>query len=290
MKDQQKYANLKQGERGAIISIIAYLALSCLKLTIGIFSHSEALRADGLNNATDIVASVAILIGLKLSQRPADQDHPYGHWKSETIASMIASFIMMAVGLQVVYGAFMTLFSTGKETPDLIAAWTGLFSAAVMYAVYRYNRCLAARIDSQSVLAAAKDNISDAWVSIGAAIGIFGSHLHMPWLDPLTAVFVGLLICKTAWDIFRDSSHQLSDGFDETLIRDFRQTVLSVKGVKGVKEMKARNYGNNTVVDIIILVNSTLDIRDAHDISTTVEHQLMQKHDIHHVHVHVEPN
>lgn len=95
--EQQRYHDLKMGEKGAILSIIAYICLSVIKLWIGYLSNSEALKADGLNNATDIVASVAVLIGLRLSQKPADHDHPYGHWKAETVASLIASFIMMAV-------------------------------------------------------------------------------------------------------------------------------------------------------------------------------------------------
>ncbi|USK31929.1 cation diffusion facilitator family transporter [Bacillus sp. F19] len=288
--EQQKYADLKLGERGAIISIIAYLCLSALKLMIGYTANSEALKADGLNNATDIVASIAVLLGLRLSQKPADQDHPYGHWKAETVASLVASFIMMAVGLQVLYGAVMSVFEGKQESPDLVSAWTGIFCAVIMYFVYRYNKKLGEKINSQAVIAAAKDNLSDAWVSIGIVVGIIGSQFSLPWLDPLAAAVVGFLICKTAWDIFRDASHHLTDGFDEHEIQAFKETTLSLYGVKGVKEIKARNYGNNTVVDIVILVNSNLDIRDAHDISTKVENILMNEHNVYNVHVHVEPN
>ena len=100
---------------------------------------------------TDIVASIAVLIGLKLSQKPADDNHPYGHWRAEIIAALIASFIMMAIGLQVVYTAITSFFGESHETPDLIAAWTGGFSAMVMYFVYRYNIKLAKKINSQAV-------------------------------------------------------------------------------------------------------------------------------------------
>ncbi|PLR80595.1 cation diffusion facilitator family transporter [Bacillus sp. V33-4] len=288
--DQDKYTALKMGERGAMISIIAYLCLSALKLFIGYTSDSRALVADGLNNSTDIIASVAVLIGLRLSQRPADEDHPYGHWKSETVASLLASFIMMAVGIQVLYSAGTTVFSGDHQAPAPISAWTGFLSAVVMYLVYRYNRNLAIKINSQSVMAASKDNLSDAWVSIGTAIGIVGSQFGLAWLDPLTAVIVGLLICKTAWVIFREASHHLTDGFDEQKIDDYKETVQTIYGVKGIKTIKARNYGNNIVVDIIIFVNSNLDIRNAHDISTNVEEALIKEHDVYDVHVHVEPN
>lgn len=97
MLDQLKYDNLKMGERGAIVSIVAYIILSALKLLIGYTADSEALRADGLNNATDIIASIAVLIGMRLSRRPADSDHTYGHRKAESVASLIASVIMYPV-------------------------------------------------------------------------------------------------------------------------------------------------------------------------------------------------
>ncbi|MED3996577.1 cation diffusion facilitator family transporter [Peribacillus frigoritolerans] len=288
--EEQKYNDLKLGERGAIISIIAYICLSIIKLAIGYISDSAALKADGLNNTTDIIASLAVLIGLRLAQRPPDKDHGYGHWKSETIASMVASFIMFAVGVQVLIDAAASMLKGGEESPDIIAGYVGVLSAIAMYFVYRYNKKLAVKINSKAVMAASKDNISDAWVSIGTAIGIFGSQLNMPWLDPLTAIIVGLLICKTAWDIFSQASHELSDGFDENKIHLYKDVITNVDGVKGIKEIKGRNYGNNEVIDVVILVNSTLDIKEAHDIATHVEKVMMKDHGVYDVHVHVEPN
>ncbi|TXC89553.1 cation transporter [Metabacillus litoralis] len=287
--DDKKYSDLKLGERGAIVSIIAYICLSALKLFVGTISNSEALRADGLNNATDILASVAVLIGLRLSQKPADKDHPYGHWKAEMVASLIASFIMMVVGIQVLVGAATSIFKGVSQTPDLIAAWTGIFSAFVMYFVYRFNKKLSLKIKSQSVMAAAKDNLSDALVSIGTAVGIIGSQFNLPWMDPLTATVVGLIICKTAWEVFRGASHQLTDGFDEELLNQYKETISQVEEVKEIKDIKARSYGNNVVVDIVIAVDSSLDFNSAHDISSTVENKLMDNHEIYTVHAHVEP-
>lgn len=282
--------DLKLGERGVILSIFVYLCLSTLKLVIGYTANSEALKADGLNNTTDIIASIAVLIGLKISQRPPDKDHPYGHWKAETVASMVAAFIMVGVGLYVLYNATLSAFDKTIIKPDWISAMTGLVCAVIMYGVYLYNRNLARKINSQSVMAAAKDNLSDAWVSIGTVIGITGSQFGLPWLDPVTAVVVGLLIVKTGWDIFREASHDLTDGFDEEQLKDYKNSIIGISGVKGVKEIRARKYGNNPVVDVIILVNSTLDIGAAHDISMTVEDVLIKEYDVFEVHVHVEPN
>lgn len=290
MEQHQRYENLKLGERGAIISIIAYVCLSTLKLIIGVVSNSEALKADGLNNATDIVASIAVLIGLKLAQRPADEDHPYGHWKSETIASLIASFIMMAVGIQVLITAIVSVFQRNHQVPDLISVWTGLFCAVVMYLVYRYNKNLALKIKSQAVMAAAKDNISDALVSIGAVIGIIGSQFGYPWLDSVTAVVVGVIICKTAWDIFHEASLHLSDGFDETVVQSFKEAVKQVEGVEEVKELRARNYGSNAIVDVVLSIKGELGFQEAHNVATNVENELKKSTEVLEVHVHYEPS
>lgn len=141
----ERYHELKKGETGAIVSIGAYAALSAVKLVIGYLFHSEALQADGLNNTTDIVASAAVFIGLRISQKPPDEDHPYGHFRAETVASLIASIIMMLVGMQVLFSAAQSIFSVKEETPDMIAAWTAAGSAVVMLMVYRYTKGLAKR-------------------------------------------------------------------------------------------------------------------------------------------------
>jgi cation diffusion facilitator family transporter len=287
--DEKKFQDLKAGERGAVISILSYLFLSVVKLFIGITSHSEALKADGLNNTTDIIASVAVLIGLRLARKPADEDHPYGHWRAETVASLLASFIMMMVGLQVLFNAVSSIFQHKEQTPDWISAWAALFGSFVMFLVYLYNRRLGKRINSQSVMAAAKDNLSDALVGVGTAIGIIGSQFRLVWLDPLAAVIIGLLICRTAWEIFRDASHDLTDGFDEIQLQKFKETVLTVPGVIKVKSVKARKYGNNVIVDIVILVDPSLDVRSSHGISDKVENILIEEYNVSGAHVHIEP-
>lgn len=138
-------------------------------------------------------------------------------------------------------------------------------------------------------MAAAKDNLSDAWVSIGTAVGILGSQLHMPWLDTVTAIVVGFIICKTAWEIFKEASHELSDGFDEKILQTYKEIILKIDGVKGLKEIRGRNYGNNEVIDVVILVDAKLDITKAHDVASVVEKNMVEEQGVYEVHVHVEP-
>ncbi|MDQ0215515.1 cation diffusion facilitator family transporter [Oikeobacillus pervagus] len=282
--------DLKLGERGAIISISAYIILSILKLVVGYMSGSEALKADGLNNSTDIIASVAVLIGLRVSQKPADEDHRYGHWRAETVSSLVASFIMMTVGVSVLFQSIISFFSNEAKTPDLLSAWTALFAAVIMFFVYRFNLKLGKQINSQAVKAAAKDNLSDALVSIGTAIGIIGAQFQLPWLDPFIAVIIGLIICKTAWEIFWEASHDLTDGFNEEELHHFEQIVLKVKGVKKLGSIKARKYGNRVVVDLVIFVNPDLNVRTSHHISDEVEKALKDEGAVSDAHVHIEPS
>lgn len=284
------YDDIKKGERGAWISIAAYLFLSTLKLTIGWMGSSEALKADGLNNATDIAASVAILIGLKIARKPPDENHRYGHLRAETVASLVAAFIMVSVSVQVLISAGTSLFQPKHETPDMMTAWTALSAAAIMYGIYKYNARLAKKINSQSIMAAAQDNRSDALVSIGAFVGIIGARLGVGWLDTLTAFVVGLIILKTAWDIFSEASLTLTDAFDLSKLEGMQQTVEKVPGVRGVPSIKARSHGNITFVDVVILVDPDLNVIESHDITEYVEEALLQEHDIRATHIHIEPN
>lgn len=285
----ENYSDIKQSEKGAWLSLFAYILLSAIKLFMGTVSSSQALLADGLNNSTDIIASLAILAGLKISRRPPDSNHSYGHFRAETVAALVASFIMIAVGLQVLYQGVNKFIQPALETPDLVSAWTAAGCAIVMFAVYMYNIRLARRLNSNAMQAVAQDNRSDALVSIGAFIGIVGSQFGLPWLDPLTATIVGGLICKTAWDIFRKATHDLTDGFDANELELMKQTVAKIEGVESIKDIKARIHGNNVLVDTTVLVDSNLNVVQSHDITEEIEDQLKDLHQVANVLVHIEP-
>ncbi|MFB9329328.1 cation diffusion facilitator family transporter [Paenibacillus aurantiacus] len=284
-----QYQEIKQGERGAWVSIGAYLVLSALKLGAGYAFASAALVADGFNNLTDIIASTAVLIGLRISQKPPDEDHPYGHFRAETIAALVASFIMATVGIQVLISAGKSLFAGHQAAPDLLTAWVALGSAVLMFFVYAYNKRLAKRINNQALMAAAKDNLSDALVSIGAAVGIIGAQFGLHWLDPVAALFVGVIICKTAWEIFYSSTHALTDGFNEEELHTLRSTIERTQGVRTIKDIKARVHGSNVLIDVVVQVDPDLSLKESHRISDEIERRMERKHNIMSVHVHVEP-
>lgn len=282
--------NLKIAEKGARLSIVAYLILAVFKLTVGYFANSIALTADGLNNSTDILASVAVLIGLKISQKPADENHPYGHLKAETIASLVASLIMVSVGINVLYNGVETIFTEEKEVPNILASLVSIISGIVMLLVYLYNRNMAVRINSSGLLAAAKDNLSDAFVSFGTAIGIIGTYFGLKLLDPIIGGVIGLIIIKTGYEIFRESSHTLTDGINKDDIKRIKAIIISVNGVRCVKDLKARRHGNRLLIDVIIGVDPTITVQAGHDITILVEQEIRKHYDIVDVLIHVEPD
>ncbi|MBU3099549.1 MULTISPECIES: cation diffusion facilitator family transporter [Clostridium] len=286
---EEKYNNLKIAERGARISILAYIVLSALKLGIGYLSSSKGLTADGLNNTTDIVSSLAVLIGLKISRKPADDDHLYGHFRAETMASLIASLIMIVVGLDVLYNAANSIIFFKAQVPDLRAAIVGIVCAVAIYFVYRYNKKIAIQINSSGLMAAAKDNLSDAWVGIGTAVGIIASQFGLPWVDPLAAVLVGILIVKTGWDILREATLNLTDGFDKKQLDNIIECINEVPRVKKVKDVRARINGNNVFLDIIVVVSADLSVVEGHNITEEIEGKLRSELDITEAVVHVEP-
>ncbi len=286
---EEKYSHLKLAERGAKISIIAYIGLSSLKLGIGYFSGSKALFADGLNNATDIFSSIAVLIGLKISGKPADAEHAYGHFRAETISSLIAALIMIAVGLQVLYTAVRDTIFFKAKAPDMTAAMTAIVCAVVIYFVYRYNLRVATEINSSGLMAAAKDNLSDAYVGIGTAVGIIASQFGFPWIDPLAAAVVGYLIIKTGWDIFIEAAHNLTDGFDKALLDQIQERISQVPGVENIEDIKARIHGNMTLMDLVISVNPQISVLQGHDIAELVEEMLHDEFEISQVIIHIEP-
>ncbi|MGJ3203630.1 cation diffusion facilitator family transporter [Geobacillus sp. FJAT-46040] len=286
-----KKVDRKQGaQAGALLSIFVYLLLSTGKLLAGAVFGSDAVEADGWNNLSDIIASSAVYIGMKIAKKPRDCNHPYGHSRAENISSLLAAFLMMSIGIDVITSGIRSLFGKEKAAaPDVLAAVVALASAAVMIGVYAINRRLARRTNSMALAAVAKDNLSDALVSIGAAIGIAGARLGWPWLDPLAALVIGAMIGKTAWEVFMETAHTLTDGFDEQQLAVYKDEIAAVSGVRDVADIKARMLGNDIVLEVTIRVDSHLTVAKSHEIADEVERLMRNRHNIRATHVHVEP-
>lgn len=281
--------NLKLAEQGALLAIVTYILLSTAKLIAGSMLHSSSLTADGFNNISDIVANIAVLIGLRMARKPADMDHKFGHWKIEDLASLITSLIMFFVGLDVLFETVQKIISKQVTAIDPLGAIVGFISAIIMTGVYLFNKKLAKRANSKALEAAAKDNLSDAITSLGTSIAIIASALNYPLVDQLVAIIITFFILKTAYDIFMESSFSLSDGFDESLLQDYKQAILEIPNITQVKSQRGRTYGSNIYLDIILEMNPDLSVYESHEIADQVEEMLMERFGIFDIDIHIEP-
>ena len=281
--------NLKIAQRGAYLSLVVYIILSITKYVVGYMYNSAAVRADALNNMTDILVSIAVIVGLKISIKPADKNHPYGHLKSENISTLLVSFIIMFVGIQVVIENAPRLITHDRHVPNIMTIIVSVISGVIMLGVFYVNHRLAKRTKSSSLSSAAKDNLSDSLVSIGTAIGLIFTQIGFPIVDIILATFLGLLIIYTGFGIFKESIFTLSDGFNEKDLEEYRNDILEVEDVIYVNSIKGRYHGSSIFLDVTIVVQSDLSLYEAHQICDRVENHLHGK-GISSVYVHPEPN
>lgn len=281
--------NLKLAERGAILAILAYIVLSIAKIIAGSVLQSSSLTADGFNNVSDIVANIAVLIGLRMARKPADTDHKFGHWKIEDLASLITSLIMFFVGFDVLIDTVQKIISNQETTIDPLGAIVGIISALVMTGVYFYNKALAKKAQSKALDAAAKDNLSDAITSLGTTIAIIASAFNFPIVDKLVAIVITFFILKTAYEIFMESSFSLSDGFDENLLKEYKEAILEIPKISRVKSQRGRTYGSNIYLDLILEMNPDLSVYESHEIADQVENMLKERFGVFDIDIHIEP-
>lgn len=281
--------NPQIARRGIYLSIVTYVIISTAKLLVGYRFDSDAVFADGLNNFTDSFASIALLVGMILSQRPADQNHRYGHYKIETITTLIMSFVIFYIGITVTIDSTMALINQEYAAPTPINAVVGLSSGVIMSGVYWYNNRLGNKLNSPSLKASAKDNLSDALTSFATALSVVLSRTGILWLDGAMAIAVGLIIIKSGYDIFKESAFSLSDGFPQEDLDNYRKIVLMVSGVRAVSDIRGRNYGANVYIDITILVDPEISVQAGHAITEKVESALQKTEDVTAIDVHVEP-
>lgn len=281
--------NLRLAKRGPIVSIIAYLTISAAKLIAGYTLNSSSLIADGFNNLSDILGNIALLIGLHLASKPADAEHRFGHWKIEDLASLMTSFIMFIVGLQVLSQTIQKIIAGSHTAIDPEGAIIGLLSAIIMYGVYRYNKHLSQKVKSTALVAAAKDNLSDAVTSIGTSVAIVAASFNLVIIDRLAAIVITYFILKTAYDIFMASAFSLSDGFDEKELKKYKNAILNIPKVTAVKSQRGRSYGSNIYLDIVVEMNPDLSVYESHEITEQIETLLSQEFSVYDTDVHVEP-
>ncbi|UOR14167.1 cation diffusion facilitator family transporter [Halobacillus amylolyticus] len=263
-------------KNGAWISTFAYLLVSLIKIIVAWQVNSVALMADGFNNFTDIITSVALIIGLRIAKKDQDENHPYGHLRAENIASLVAAFVIAAIGIQILTDTVRTIINQDFVEPDPLAIWVGLGSGLFMILIYFLNKTIASNENSQGLRSIAKDNLSDSIVSFGTVIGIAGAQFGMSWLDPVTGTIIGLIILWAAWGIFKETALILTDGIDPEKIRQYKESISDVQEIVKVNDVKARVSGNKVIIEVAVTLQSDSTIKEMSHVSEKIK-ELMQK-------------
>ena len=283
---QQEYRaeeRISQANRVTWFSVVANTILTILKLLVGLFGHSAALVADALHSASDFATDFAVLIGMKFAGRPQDLDHPYGHGKYETLAAVIVGVSLAAVGITITFHAGHTLFFAWwehvyPERPSFLALCAACVSIVVKEALYQWTARVAHATKNDALLANAWHHRSDAFSSIGTAIGagvaaLFGGAWVL--LDAVAAAFVGVILLKVAWEIVRDSLDKLMEqGMSVEEHQCIYDAVHAVAGISEPHHLRSRRVGTVAVIELHFRVNPEMTVRESHDLASQVEQNL----------------
>lgn len=283
--------NIKIGNKIAHTTILGNIALSIIKLAAGILGKSNAMISDALHSFSDVISTFCVLIGLKLSQKPEDEDHPYGHEKFEPVLTKVLAFILFGTALSIGYKAIQAIQSGDYTIPSRITIYAAIISIGAKEWMYRYTLKGAKKINSSSLKADAWHHRTDALSSIGTLIGVIGARIGFPICDPIASIIICLIILKASIDIFMQAANQLVDhSADEETINKVKNIISNIEGVETIDSLKTRVHTNRVYIDLEIGVCKDLSLVEAHEIAENVHHTLENRiKTIKHCTVHVNP-
>lgn len=284
--------NYKKATKVSIITVIINTVLAIFKVIAGIVGKSSAMIADGIHTFSDIATTVVVIIGLKISNKDADEKHPYGHEKFEPEISKIVSLLLAGTGVFLAYNAIQILLSGNLDTPKPIALYAALTSIAVKEAMYWYTIITARKVKSIAMEADAWHHRSDAISSIGTLIGIAGARMGFKFLDPVAGIIVSLILIKVGVEFYLKATDQLVDqSADDEVIEQIKEVAISIEGVKNIHDLKTRKFGNKIYVDIEIQVDKRITVEEGHHIANLVHDSIEDTiEDVKHCMIHVEPD
>ena len=279
----------------SFVSIVTNVILSVFKLFAGIFAHSGAMVSDAIHSASDVFSTFVVIIGIKISSKESDKEHPYGHERMECVAAIVLATILAITGLGIGSSAAEKLIAGHYETlvvPGMLALIAAILSIVVKEAMFWYTRINAKRIDSGALMADAWHHRSDALSSVGALIGIGGAQLGFPVMDSIASLVICIFILKAAYDIFKDAIDKMVDkACDEETEEQLKSCALAQDGVLGIDLLHTRTFGNKIYVDIEISADGNMSLFEAHNIAEQVHDSIEQSFPkVKHIMVHVNPS
>jgi len=278
-------------KKSTLVSVAVNIVMSGLQIVVGVFAHSQALIADGIHSLSDLVSDFVVLFANHYSQKDADEDHPYGHQRFETAASMVVGGLLIAVAIGMLWTAFEKLKDPSSipnvHSSALLIACIALIAKETLF---RYMLRIAKQVKSSMLVANAWHARSDAASSLVVSVGIIGNLMGHPILDPIAALIVGLMIGKMGWEFGSDAFHDLMDrGVNDKEVEAIKQTLLATPGVEGVHDVRTRKMGDMILVDAHIEVVKDLTVEQGHDIGLAARQAVMQRHRVLNLLTHIDP-
>lgn len=277
--------------RSTWVSVVVNLVLSTVQIVVGVWAKSQSLIADGIHSLSDLVADFVVLFANHHSQKDADEDHPYGHQRFETAASLVLGLLLLAVGVGMVWSAVVKL-ENPESVPQVHSAalWVAGGALVGKELLFRYMLAVAKKVKSSMLVANAWHARSDAASSLVVGVGIAGNLAGYPILDPIAALIVGFMVGKMGWEFGWDAMHDLMDrAVDEQEVQAIRQTLLDTPGVAGVHDVRTRKMGDMVVVDAHLEVDAQITVEEGHDIAVEARQRVMQRHRVLNLMTHVDP-
>lgn len=278
------------------VGLIANMFLAAIKTTIGIMGHSPALLADGINSTSDVAYGLVVAIFMRLSRKPADREHPFGHSQFESIAALVVGAFVMTTAVGIFWDAVNTIFDelsgqvvSSKASP--ITLWVALFTVGLKIGLFYYTRLIGKKQNSIAVTALAYDHRNDIFAASAALVGIALGRAGLSWVDPLAAAIVALVILRTGIQILRESASDLMDTLPED---DFERRVSAVlNDIPGILRLEAvfvHRFGPYLVMNITINVDGAISVAEGDQIASEAEKRLRNSIDfLQTVHIHYHP-
>ena len=286
--------------RVSIVTIIWNAILSVSKVVIGFIAGAVSLVSDGFHSLSDVLSTIIVMIGAKISTKKEDKGHPFGHERFESVSSIILALLLFDTALFLGYKGVLSIidFANGKRIESTgfiyVALGCAIASIVVKFFMYLYTIINAKKINSPSLKADGYHHLSDSLSSIASAIGIVGLIIggNLELFDPIASILIALFIIKVAFDIFKDSINQLVDKAAPADVENsIRDLVLTCDGVISINSLKTRMFANKLYVELEIVVDGNITVKEGHKIASNV-HDLIEgsNQNIKHCMVHVDPN
>jgi cation diffusion facilitator family transporter len=258
---------------------------------VGIFAKSQALIADGVHTLSDLVADFVVLFAGHHAKKDADEDHPYGHQRFETAASLVLGLLLLGVGVGMLWSAYEKLAAPETVQKVHVAAlWVAASALIAKESLFRYMLKVAKRVKSSMLVANAWHARSDAASSLVVGLGIIGNLAGYPILDPIAAAIVGFMVCKMGWEFAWNALHDLMDrAVDEKEVAAIRTTLMQTPGVHNVHDLHTRKMGDMIVLDAHIEVDADITVEAGHDIAVMAQKQVLENHRVIKMMTHVDP-